>query len=525
MAPPREVETLTTLAYGQAPAETPQLHEEFEAGLAVARAGLGAQHPFIVGGKPRDGEGFRPEWSPIDRDVIIGHFGQASAGDVDEAVAIATAFAPEWGLTSWQERVAIVRKAIEIMERRKAEIIAVSVLETAKNRVEAFGEVEELIGLVRLNCDQVEENDGFTYPLPGDGAGRFLEVLRPYGVWGIIAPFNFPFALAANPISAALLAGNCVVFKPAHQGALTGMLIHEIFVQAGIPAEAFHVLTGPGAVVGARIASHPDVGGITFTGSYAVGMEIYRNRDGKPRPAICELGGKNPTVVSDKADLDKAAEGLMHGSFGFGGQKCASTSRAYIQRAVYDEFVEALRTKTEEIVIGDPIDQGVYLGPLINDAAGERYDGAVAEARSVGRIVTGGERLSGGLFDRGNYVRPTIVEAPSSSWLWSREIFTPFVVVEPYDDLDDAIARCNDTEFGLTAGFFSEDEGEIQRYLDGIEAGVVYVNRRSSSTTGAWPGLQTFGGWKGSGTSGRSVGGRFYVAQYLREQSQTVVAS
>ena len=159
------------------------------------------------------------------------------------------------------------------MEQRKAEIIAVSVLETAKNRLEAFGEVEELIGLVRLNCDQVEENEGFVYGLPGDGVSRYQEVLRPYGVWGIIAPFNFPFALAANPISAALLAGNCVVFKPAHQGALTGQLIHEIFTQAGVPAEAFHVLTGPGAVVGARIASHPDVGGVTFTGSYAVGME------------------------------------------------------------------------------------------------------------------------------------------------------------------------------------------------------------------------------------------------------------
>jgi 1-pyrroline-5-carboxylate dehydrogenase len=344
-------------------------------------------------------------------------------------------------------------------------------------------------------------------------------------VWGIIAPFNFPFALAANPISAALLAGNCVVFKPAHQGALTGMLIHEIFLQAGIPADAFHILTGPGAVVGARIASHPDVGGITFTGSYAVGIQINRNREGAPRPAICELGGKNPTVVSDKADLDKAAEGMMHGSFGFGGQKCASTSRAYIQRSVYEEFVDLVRSKAEDLVIGNPLEKGVYLGPLINDAAGERYEAAVAEARAVGRIVTGGERLTGGFYDRGNYVQPTIVEAPETSWLWKREIFTPFITVEPYDDLDDAIARANDTEFGLTAGFFSEDEGEIERFLDGIQAGVVYVNRRSSSTTGAWPGLQTFGGWKASGTSGRSVGGRFYVAQYMREQSRTVIAS
>ncbi len=516
---------MDTLQYGQAPADTPALHEAFEAGLAAATAALGARHPGIVGGKPRDGEGFRPGWSPIDRDLIIGEFGQLSAADVDDAVSIAAAFAPTWGATDWRERVRITRAAIDLMEQRKAEIIAVSVLETAKNRLEAFGEVEELIGLVRLNCDQVEENEGFVYGLPGDGVSRYQEVLRPYGVWGIIAPFNFPFALAANPISAALLAGNCVVFKPAHQGALTGH------------ADPRDLHAGRGA---RRGVPHPHGSG---RGRRRAHREppgrrrchlhrLVRRRHGdlpqpRRRPAARDLRARRqePDGRERPADLDKAAEGLMHGSFGFGGQKCASTSRAYVQRDVYDEFVELLRAKTDEIVIGDPREQGVYLGPLINDAAGERYEGAVAEARSVGRIVTGGERLTGGIFDRGNYVRPTVVEAPSSSWLWRKEIFVPFVVVEPYDDLGDAIGRANDTEFGLTAGFFSEDEDEIETFLDGIQAGVVYVNRRSSSTTGAWPGLQTFGGWKSSGTSGRSVGGRFYVAQYLREQSRTVIAS
>jgi 1-pyrroline-5-carboxylate dehydrogenase len=164
---------VTTLLYGQAPAETPQMHEGFEAGLAVARAKLGGKHPFIVGGKPRDGERTRPEWSPIDSELVIGSFAQASAADVDEAVEIASGFATLWGLTDPLERVAIVRRAIEIMEQRKTEIIAVSVLETAKNRIEAFGEVEELIGLVRLNCDQVEENDGFRYALPETTVGFF----------------------------------------------------------------------------------------------------------------------------------------------------------------------------------------------------------------------------------------------------------------------------------------------------------------------------------------------------------------
>ena len=168
-------------------------------------------------------------------------------------------------------------------------------------------------------------------------------------------------------------------------------------------------------------------------------MGIYRQREGAPRPTICELGGKNPSVVTDKADLEKAAEGIMHGAFGFGGQKCASNSRSYIHRSVYGEFVDLLRARAEEIVIGDPIDRSVYLGPLINDAAGERYVSAVAEARAVGTVVTGGERLTGGIHDRGNYVQPTIVEVPSDSWIWKRELFTPFIAVEPYDDL----GRCD----------------------------------------------------------------------------------
>ena len=235
-------------------------------------------------------------------------------------------------------------------------------------------------------------------------------------------------------------------------------------------------------------------------------MGIYRLREGAPRPTICELGGKNPSVVSDKADIDKAAEGVMHGAFGFGGQKCASNSRSYIQRSVYPEFVDALRAMAEEIVIGDPRERGVYLGPLINDAAGTGTrprsprrarrapcspvaSGSPAESRPRQLRAADGRRGAGGL---------VVVEAGAVH---------PVHRVEPYDDLGDAIAKANDTEFGLTAGFFSEDAGEIDRFLDGIEAGVVYVNRRASSTTGAWPGLQTFGGWKGSGTSGRSVGG------------------
>ena len=369
----------------------------------------------------------------------------------------------------------------------------------------------------------MQRNAGFRVTWPGDGTGRFEDVLRPYGVWGIISPFNFPLALAANPISAALLAGNCVVFKPAHLGVLTGLKSTRSSARRASPTACCISCPGRDPWWGAASRRIPTCEASRSPGPTPWGINIYRDREGAPRPAICELGGKNPSVVSDKADLDKATDGVMHGAFGFGGQKCASNSRCYIHRSVYDEFVSMLRAKAEQIVIGDPRERGVYLGPLINDEAGTRFGVAVAEAREVGTVITGGERLTGDLFDRGNYVQPTIVEAPDSSWLWKRELFNPFVAVAPFDDLGEAIARANDTEFGLTAGFFSEDEGEIERFLDDIESGVVYVNRRASATTGAWPGMQAFGGWKGSGTTGRSVGGPFYVAQYMQEQSRSVI--
>jgi 1-pyrroline-5-carboxylate dehydrogenase len=272
------------------------------------------------------------------------------------------------------------------------------------------------------------------------------------------------------------------------------------------------------------MVNHAGVDGITFTGSYEVGMDIYRGFSGRyPKPVVCEMGGKNPAIVSDRADLEEAAEGIMRSAFGFGGQKCSAASRAYVARSVYDEFLDLLADKTAAIEIGNPLERGVYLGPVIDATAVGRFEEAVAQAENTGRVVVGGSVLADGDRVRGNYVEPTVVEAPAESWLWRRELFVPFLAVAPIDSVDEGIAKANDTEYGLTAGFFSEDPYEVERFLDAIHAGVVYVNRRAGATTGAWPAVQPFGGWKGSGTSGKSGGGPYYLAQYLREQSQTIV--
>ena len=279
-----------------------------------------------------------------------------------------------------------------------------------------------------------------------------------------------------------------------------------------MPKGAFHYLSGPGSVVGDEIVNHPDVAGITFTGSYEVGMVIYKSfAKDFPKPVICEMGGKNPTVVTDEADLDKATDGVLRSAFGFGGQKCSANSRVYVHRSKYEEFVRQLKEKAEKIKVGNPLEKDVYLGPVIDEAAVATFEEASAEVKKNGNVVIGGERIVGGAFDRGTYVQPTIAEVPLDSWIWKRELFVPFVAVAPYDDLDEALRLANETEYGLTAGFYSEDRSQIDRFLSTIEAGVVYVNRRAGATTGAWPGVQPFGGWKGSGTTGKAGGGPYYL--------------
>jgi len=513
------------ITYATMSADNEELHKLYDQGIEVARSWLGQKHPFYVDGEPREGSGYKEVRSPIDRDIVIGEFAQATREDVRDAIAAAKAYSAEWGDTPWQERVAIVRRAADLITQRRYELAALMAMEVGKNRLEALGDVEESADLLRWNCNEMEKHDGFTTPMQSLGSpGEYYDVLRPYGVWAVISPFNFPMALAAGPSSGALVAGNCVVFKPAHMGVFTGLKLYEVYRDAGVPAGAFQYLSGPGSVVGDEIVNHPDVGGITFTGSYEVGMGIYKGfAKDFPKPVICEMGGKNPTIVSDKADLDKATDGVLRSAFGFGGQKCSANSRVYVHRKVYDEFLRLLKDKTEKIKIGNPLDKDVYLGPVIDENALATFEEAAAEARKNGRIITGGERLTEGDFAKGNYVQPTIVEVPLDSWIWKKELFVPFVAVAPYDDLDEAIRLANDTEYGLTAGFYSEDRAEIDRWLNSIEAGVIYVNRRAGATTGAWPGVQPFGGWKGSGTTGKAGGGPYYVTQYMREQSRTVI--
>jgi 1-pyrroline-5-carboxylate dehydrogenase len=501
----------------------PEVDRLYDEAVVKAKSGFGKTFPFYINGETDTSDTTFDKISPTDLDLNMGTFYEATDEQVAAAVAAAKAAFPAWRATPWQERVALMRKAADLISDRVFEIGAVLSIEVGKNRLEALGDVEESADLVRYCCDALEANNGFMHKMnsPADNVHN-RSILKPFGVWGVISPFNFPAALSAGPCGAALVAGNTVVHKPAEDAPYTSWLIDMCFVDAGLPKGVFNFVTGA-EKPGKAIVAHPDVAGITFTGSYDVGMSIVRQfglTGAYARPVVLEMGGKNPAIVTENADLDKAAIGVMRSSFGLSGQKCSACSRVFVHASVRDAFVEKLVALTEKINVGDPTDKDNYIGPVINADAYANYQKWVAQLADAGTILTGGTTLD----MNGYYVTPTIVtDLPADNPLWKTEMFLPIVKIASYHDRDAAMNRANDVLFGLTAGLFSEDDSEIEWFLDNIQSGVCYINRPAGATTGAWPGYQAFGGWKGSTGTNKAAGSHYYLQQYMREQSHTIV--
>ena len=486
---------------------------------------LGRSRPAFVGGRDRSEGQVGLAHSPIDRDIVLGEFPQADAALVDAAVEAARAAFPAWRDLGDARRIALLRAGADVLEQRKWDLTVACLIEVGKSRLEAAGEVEEAIDLIRHYCVEMERSDGFREERPGaSDAERCSVVMRPYGVFGVIAPFNFPVALAVGMVSAALVAGNTVVFKPSDSAGLTGRLVVEALVEGGLPAGVLNLVQG-GRDTGEALVHHPHVDGLAFTGSNAVGMTMLRHAASSTamRPVLAEMGGKNPAFVAASADLTVAASGVARSAFGLSGQKCSAASKVYVARDLFDQFLEALLAATDKLAVGDPRRQEVFMGPVINGKALDRFTNASSEAANAGSILAGGERLGGGSFDRGPYVQPTIVAGlPADHRINRDELFLPFISVLTFGELGEAIADANRSSFGLTAGVFTQDRRELDLFLNTIEAGVLYANRASGATTGAWPGFQTFCGWKGSGTTGKGGLGSWYVPQFMREQSRTL---
>ncbi len=505
-----------------------ELHINFEKEVQVVKNNLGQDYPMLIDGQDVYTDAKFEDRSPINTDWLLGTFQKGDASHATAAMTAARKAAKSWNRTPWQERVALVRKAAGLIDERIYKFGAVIALEVGKNRLEALADAAETADLMRYAADQLEENNGFVVkmgedPLTGYKASNY-SVLKPYGVWLVISPFNFPAALTGGPVGAALVAGNTVVMKPATDTPWTSRLLAECFRDAGFPAGVVNFVTGPGSTLGQALIDSPEVDGITFTGSYDVGMKIYRDFAAYkyPRPLILEMGGKNPAIVSRHADLDRAVAGVFRSAFGLQGQKCSAASRVLVEEQVYDEFVSRLVEQTKKAVIGDPTRQEVFLGPVANKGGYNDFKTFTEELSQGGEFLTGGKVMTEGEYGKGYFCEPTIATAPMSHRLWKHEMFLPITMVAKVKSLDEAMAIANDVEYGLTAGFYGSPD-EAKWFFENIEAGVTYANRPQGATTGAWPGFQPFGGWKGSGSSGKNAGGHYYVQLYMREQIHTTI--
>ena len=497
-----------------------EFHKEYEKALQkVEQTYIGKEYPILIGKQEVKLDSKLVVKSPIDTTVTVGVFQKDDGKYLHEAVKVAReAFNQYWQYSDWRDRVEFAYKTAEEMRRMKFELAAIMTYEAGKNRFEAVAEVDEAIDYFTYYAKLLEDNRGYIREMEGRiyKNEKAFSVMRPYGVWLIIAPFNFPLAITTTMTLGALITGNTVIVKPSSDTPLSAYMLVTLLRRAGFPPDAVNYLTIPGEKL-----SLDEVDGFAFTGSRDVGHKLLKDFiNKKPRPAVLELGGKNATIVTARADLNKAVEGTFRGAFGFGGQKCSATSRVFIEESVYDKFLQMLKEKVEKTIVGDPRKRETFLGPIINKNAVEKFKRYINQAISEGgKILVGGNVIEE---ERSYLVQPTvIVDLPYSSSLWKTELFVPILLAKSVKNLEEAVQLANDVDYGLTAGIFSEDPKEVEYFFDHIQAGVTYANRIVGSTTGAMPGVQPFGGWKDSGWTGRNAGGPYYLLSFMREQART----
>ena len=352
-------------------------------------------------------------------------------------------------------------------------------MNVGKNRMESLGDVQETADLMYYSALMMEKNNGFVKPMGKDPLVGYdatnTSVLKPYGVWLIVSPFNFPFALTGGPTGAALVAGNTVVIKPATDTAWIVRLYAECLRDAGFPNGVVNFVTGPGSTLGQALVDSPEFDGATFTGSFDVGMKLFRDFANRNyvRPVVLELGGKNPVIVSRNANLEDAATGIVRSAFGLQGQKCSAASRVIVEAPVYDELIAKLKGLTEKLVIGDPTERTTYLGPVINKSSYNGFQECSTKRldQAGGKFLTGGNVKTGGMYDKGYFCEPTFVtDLPFEHRLWQYEMFLPITTIGKVDSLDEAMKIANSVNYGLTAGFYGSPK-ETNWFFDQHRSG------------------------------------------------------
>jgi 1-pyrroline-5-carboxylate dehydrogenase len=490
---------------------------DFEAALGRVRSQFGRTYPLLIGGGSVATEQLIDSVNPAHPDQVVGRHAAAGKEHADQAVAAGWVAFESWSRTPIEERAAVLLRAAQLIRRRRHELGALMVYEVGKPWDEADGEAAEAVDLMEWYARQAMELAGRDRQTPWPGEITQFRYL-PLGVGAVISPWNFPLALATGMTMAAVVAGNCVVLKPAETSSTTAAWFMDILNEAGLPPGVVNLLTGRGEVVGEALVDHPQVRFVAFTGSREVGIRIYE-RSAKVHPSQrwlkrvqLEMGGKNAVVVDETANLDLAAQEIAFSAFGYQGQKCSAGSRAVVVQSVYDELLPRVLDRARMIKVGDPVDPEVSLGPVIDGDAEEKILDYIGIGRSEGELLLGGNRRPG----EGHFIEPTIFGGVAAdARIAQEEIFGPVLAMIRARDFEDGIRIANSTDYGLTGAYFSRDPERLAYAKDRFHVGNLYLNRRS---TGAVMGVHPFGGFNMSGTDTKA-GGPDYLLFFLQGQS------
>ena len=485
--------------------------------IGQARLQLGKTYLPIINGEYTNTTQIVDSVNPSNPKEVVGKIGLISVEQAEQAIEAAKAAFPGWKKTPVRELTGILRKAGDLMEKRRHELTAWMVLEVGKPLNQCNAEVSEAIDFCRYYADEMERLDGgYKYDTAGE-TDRYH--YQPRGISLVISPWNFPLAIPTGMTVSSLVTGNCTLLKPAEVSSVIASKIAEILVEAGFPKGVFQFVPGKGSTVGDFMVKHPDVNSITFTGSQEVGCHIYAQaailRPGQKhlKRVIAEMGGKNAIIVDESADLDQAVAGVVYSAFGYSGQKCSACSRVVVSATIYDTFVSRLVEATRSLNIGDAEKPSTQVGPVIDDKAQKRIKEYIAKGKQEAEVA-----LEMTAPEDGYFVGPVVFKNVSpSATIAQEEIFGPVLAVMKAHNFTEALEIANGTNFALTGGLYSRTPSHIERAKAEFEVGNLYINR---GITGAIVSRQPFGGFKLSGV-GSQAGGPDYLLQFLEPRTIT----
>ena len=444
-----------------------------------------------------------PNINPANTEETVGLFQASNGSDATAACDAAAQAQPAWAALPAPRRGEYLFKAAEILESRLGKLAEEMTREEGKTLPESKGEVKRAINIMRYFGGEGARQ--FSYQIPSERENVFCYTLRkPLGVVGLVTPWNFPSAIPAWKMAPALVAGNTVVIKPASLAPLSALRLVEALHEAGIPAGAINYVTGAGGTVGNVIVEHSAVRAVSFTGSCEVGQALHEKVSRRKIRVQLEMGGKNPTVVLKDADLDYAADILVNGAFFSTGQKCTACSRAIIEKSIYEPLVSKLLEKTRKLKVGNGLDAGIDIGPAVDAAQLETDLKYIEIGKSEGaQLLCGGNRLTGGAFDKGYFIEPTIfADVKPEMRIAQEEVFGPVLALQVADDFEDAMRLANGVRFGLSASIVSKDLTRVHQFINRIEAGLITVNLPTAGVEYQLP----FGGTKESSFGMREQG-------------------